>query len=817
MIDEYIGVKKALKLGLYDGIEVKKHNINFIKKKLYEYRDYFDHLYDEINPKIKLDLEQRIAILTDEDYNLIIAGAGSGKTTTMIGKIKYLIDKCGVKGEEILAISFARKNVLKLDENLNKKLNLNVDVKTFHQLGKSILDESDAKKEPISEGKKYNIYLSYFENELFNNKENLKEMVDFLSCYFNVDENMCNFNSLSEYLKFKNEELYTSLKSNLSSYNEQAIEKRAKYRRSIQSEYLRSSEELKIANFLYLNGLDYEYEKRYMYVNDRIYHPDFTIKQGENSIYLEHFGINENGTCTYYSDYGLNKYLHEINIKKQIHARNGTKLIITYSKFNDNRPLLVHLEELLKENGFVLNKRNEEEIFRTLQETNKDSYFYNYIVLAMEFISKLKLKDIKNIDDFKCDNVRTSKFLKTIKPLYKYYDDKLEEYNYIDFEDMIVKATKILKKINWQLPKKYKYLIIDEYQDISKQRFNLIKEFADLYSSNVIAVGDDWQAIFSFAGANVELFTKFKEEMGYGEILKITNTYRNAQELIDVAGEFVLKDENNIKKTLHSNKHINKPVCIYSYTDNDSKAIVIANIIKELYNDNKDNDILLIGRYNFDLNNLLKSNLFIIEKEKIKCIECPLANINFTTVHKSKGLEYDNVIIINAIDSTFGFPSKIKDDPIFEIINEKVNHYAEERRLFYVALTRTKNKVYIITPILKPSPFILELKENINVEFKDDLLNEYSKSLQSLKCPICHGILRREYFKDLNQYIYRCSTDKEICDFKTTELVHKINLKKCPNCDGYLLFKTIASNNKLMLGCSNYNENDGCHYVEFID
>ena len=98
MIDEYIGVKKALKLGLYDGIEVKKHNINFIKKKLYEYRDYFDHLYDEINPKIKLDLEQRIAILTDEDYNLIIAGAGSGKTTTMIGKIKYLIDKCGVKG-----------------------------------------------------------------------------------------------------------------------------------------------------------------------------------------------------------------------------------------------------------------------------------------------------------------------------------------------------------------------------------------------------------------------------------------------------------------------------------------------------------------------------------------------------------------------------------------------------------------------------------------------------------------------------------------------------------------------------------------------
>ena len=822
MIDEYIGVKKALKLGIYDSQELKKHNVKFILNKLIEYCDYFDHLYDEINPNISLDTEQRIAILTDEDYNLIIAGAGSGKTTTMIGKIKYLIDKCHVPSNEILAISFARKNVLELDEKINKILKLNVDVKTFHQLGKSILDENDAKKVPANDAIKYKIYLSYFKEILFQNKKDLKDMIDFLACYLGVDENMYNFNSLEEFHKYKSDTLFESLKDNLNDYNKQIIKKRFSYRRSIQSEYLRSNEEVKIANFLFLNGLDYEYEKRYLHDKNIVYHPDFTITQGENTIYLEHFGINQNGTCQYYTENDLNKYIHNINMKKQIHARNGTKMIATYSKFNDNRPLLTHLEELLQNNGFVLKRRSDEEIFKKLAETNIDSYFYKYIILAQEFIDKFKLYDYDyNMFDEMINNndsIRTKMFLKTIKPLYLYYQEQLEKRNLIDFEDMIVKATKILKNNNNLIVKKYRYLIIDEYQDISKQRFDLVKELADLYSSNVVAVGDDWQAIFSFAGSNVELFTKFEEEMGYGEILKITKTYRNAQELIDVAGEFVQKDENNLKKTLHSDKHITKPVCVYSYDDNSDydKALVISNIIKELYNKNPESSILLIGRYNLDINKLIKTGLFMQNNNKIISLENKKAKIEFATVHKSKGLEFDEVIIINAINATFGFPSKVKDDPIFAILGEKSNQYAEERRLFYVALTRTKNKVYIIVPKTKPSPFVVELKNNINVEFMDDVINQYTNQLESLKCPKCGGILKKEYFKDINSYIYRCCSDDEICDFKTNNLEYKINLKPCPNCNGYLMFKTITKNGNIMLGCSNYDIENGCKYVEFI-
>lgn len=827
MLDRYISVKENLKLNLFDEKQLKEHNIAFIKNGLVKYKDYFDHLYDEINPNVSLDLNQRIAILTDENYNLIIAGAGSGKTTTMIGKIRYLIDKCGIKGEEILALSFARKNVSELDEKLNKILNLNVDVKTFHQLGKNILEANNIKKRPIDDGKKYNLLKKYMQKELFKNKEDLKNMMNFLAYYSNVDESMMKFNSFEEYHKYKSECLFKSIKDNLKEYNNSIIKKRSNFRRSIKSEYLRSNEELKIANFLFLNGLEYEYEQRYIYDNDKIYLPDFTIKQGENIIYLEHFGINQNGSSNLYTFNALNKYNHNINIKKQIHERNGTKMIATYSKFNDGRSLLEHLQELLIENGFILKPRNEKEIFKKLTETDIDAYYYHYLSLVMEFIGKIKLKNLtlSEIDDLmnNNDDIRTKQFLKTIKPIYSYYQQVLESGNFIDFEDMIVKATELLKSNGFNFDNKnYRYLIIDEYQDISQPRFNLIKELADLFSCNIVAVGDDWQSIFSFAGSNVELFTKFKEEMGYAEVLKITNTYRNCQELIDVAGEFVQKDENNIKKTLHSDKHIEKPICIYSYIDDRGsnlidKAETLSKIIKNIYNENKKSKILLIGRYNYDMEKLFKTNLFYQFREKIVCNECKKANIEFSTVHRSKGLEFDDVIIINAIDDTFGFPSKIKDDPIFSVINEKIDRYAEERRLFYVALTRAKNKVYIVVPKSKPSPFVIELKANNNVEFKDDVIEKYNERIESLTCPLCGNYLRKQYFEGIHQYIYSCSSEDEICGFKTTNLIYKINLKPCPNCDGYLMFKTLTKNNNIMLGCSNYDVSNGCKYVEFIN
>ena len=111
----------------------------------------------------------------------------------------------------------------------------------------------------------------------------------------------------------------------------------------------------------------------------------------------------------------------------------------------------------------------------------------------------------------------------------------------------------------------FKYIIVDEYQDISRQRFDLTKALSEVTDAKIIAVGDDWQSIYAFSGSDITLFTKFAEKMGYAKMLKIVRTYRNSQEVIDIAGNFIQKNSAQIKKQLISPKTIEDPVIIYTY------------------------------------------------------------------------------------------------------------------------------------------------------------------------------------------------------------------------------------------------------------
>lgn len=295
----------------------------------------------------------------------------------------------------------------------------------------------------------------------------------------------------------------------------------------------------------------------------------------------------------------------------------------------------------------------------------------------------------------------------------------------VDFNDMINYAYKSVRRVKEKNSfLDYNYLIIDEYQDISMQRYNFIKELSDIFSSKIVAVGDDWQAIYGFSGSDVDLFTNFNSLMGYSEILKITKTYRNSQELVDVAGEFVSKNTQQFQKKLQSIKHLNKPIKIVYYStllENDKKETVISIIQRIIKNDKKGN-ILILGRYNEDIEFLIDNKIFRKgTNDSIVYIPNSNVKIDFLTIHSSKGLGYDNVILINAINGSHGFPSKIKDEPIIDVLNkqskEKIE-YPEERRLFYVALTRTKNSIYILTPLApysKRSSFVNEIISNKNV------------------------------------------------------------------------------------------------------
>lgn len=271
---------------------------------------------------------------------------------------------------------------------------------------------------------------------------------------------------------------------------------------------MRLVQEVQIANFLYLYGIDYEYEKPYphpMPHSKKRYTPDFYIWQGENSVYLEHYGITESFYSKILDRRQLARYKKSIFDKRALHKQHGTTLLETWSLYNDRRELREHLKETLEKAGFVLKPRSTEEVYRKIVETGKDKYIYKLVVFAIQFIEQFKSTgyDEGGFDILrqKTDNPRTLLYLDIAQQVYKYYQTVLKKRNQIDFADMINDAYKYLLEIERQgieLP--YRYIIIDEFQDIARQRFNLTKRLSEITKAKVVAVGDDWQSIFAFAG-----------------------------------------------------------------------------------------------------------------------------------------------------------------------------------------------------------------------------------------------------------------------------------------------------------------------------
>ncbi len=837
-------------MGCFESVDtsIQKHNESFVSKHLNFDRDYLDGILEKDDPKICLDDDQRKVILHDEDYTLVIAGAGAGKTTTLEAKAKYLVDKQHIDASKILVISFTRKATEELRQRFNK-IGIKAQISTFHSIGNTIINTTEGKHTVKSQGFMFDVLRKYLISKL-EDESFIKKITIFFASYLDIPFEFQKSIELYKIMISKSD--FSTMKNDLDDYKKSLTNKKI----TICSERVRSTQECQIANFLYINGIDYEYEPIYPYCipgTSKPYTPDFKLIQGDNVVYLEHYGISENGKNFRFTDEELKEYKRHIKDKEKLHRLHNTKLICTYSAYNDQRSLVSHLKELLLANGFRLEQRSQKEIYKEIAERAEDRYFTKLIQLLCNFLNRFKTNNYKleRFSDFQAiarenKDERTLLFLDIARQCYVHYEAALRDEKCIDFEDMINNAAEILEqKIQNGEKLPYEYIFIDEYQDISLQRFNLAEKLSKCSDAKIVAVGDDWQSIYRFSGSDITLFTDFTKKMGYGDVLYLTNTHRNSQELIDLAGNFVMKNDLQKKKTLKSPKHIADPVVVISYDDsyvskkelmNDvtaspfykmGKAIEAAiENIHDKFGD--DSNTLLIGRYNFDGVNLRRlSDIFIVTADKrIVCKKYPKMKIHFMTAHSSKGLGYDNVILVNGKDDILGFPSKIEDDPVMKLVLKEAKEidYAEERRLFYVALTRTKNKVYLITPQHRPSRFITELMNtHTNIVLNGPALDDNMSIDFRYKCPRCGYPLQRrvkKYGKNMNDLtIFVCSNDPEVCGFVTNDIAGgNLSIQKCPDCeDGYLIVKKIGKNTadagKRMLGCTNYkSDGTGCNY-----
>lgn len=341
-------------------------------------------------------------------------------------------------------------------------------------------------------------------------------------------------------------------------------------------------------------------------------------------------------------------------------------------------------------------------IFNKKWERNK---FLNYINSSNNFLNKRSFIILKNIISTAIHLIKNNNItiqyllniyrfsfserliLKYIIQIYQIYINELDSSGLIDFDDMIIKASEIVKNNHINLG--YKYVIIDEYQDTSYVRYLLIKSIIDNCLANIMVVGDDFQSIYRFTGCELDMFINFKNYFNDTNIMYLKNTYRNSQELINVAGDFIMKNKYQIKKKLVSSKSILKPIKIVITSDKE--------ILNKLITYINDPDILILGRNNYDI------KLYNIKN-----------NCRYLTVHKSKGLEANEVILINLENKEDGFPNQKKEIKVLNKIKKNTIKYPfdEERRLFYVALTRTKNNIYLIVPQTNKSIFIKELIKN---------------------------------------------------------------------------------------------------------
>lgn len=750
-----------------------RYNKEFVAQEIKQYGSFFDNVENR-----KLDIQQRTAIVTDEDNNIIIAGAGSGKTTTIVGKVGYVIKRYNVPPDQILLISFTNKSASTLASRINIP---GVEAKTFHKFGKDVIAETEQKLPTIFDENQYKQLIAGFFNELLGNSAYLHKVTSYFTDFLKPEKSQDEFNSQGEYFQYLKDE-------NFSTYKVQEVPYRG--RTTFKREVVKSIEECKIANFLLFNSIKYEYEYPYQHETatqkHRQYKPDFTILSNDGEIYLEHFAISKKGKVPHFFantergqtiEQATKDYVEGIKWKRELHKAHGTTLIETYSHEMFDNTLFVKLTEKLIAVGVEVKPKTSKEIWEIISESAKDEVD-SLINLFQAFITLMKsnnysIEDVRNRnkqEKIKFLQQRNSLFIEIITPIYEKYQKYLVERREIDFSDMINKAGQYIATNRYR--KKLSYVIIDEFQDISIGRYQLVKAIKEANPScKLFCVGDDWQSIYRFSGSDIALFKEFEKYFGYTEKAKIETTYRFHDPLIRFSSDFILKNPNQTRKELRGvgdNKSSTYQIA-YSVSENQDDSHALKNIFNELLLSGKakGKEIFILGRYSFDINRLRnEENIFHIDKGNgivnyaIKTNEGGILRLSaqFMTVHKAKGLEADIVIVINCNSGKHGFPSGMSDDPVLNLLLGEADQFenGEERRLFYVAMTRAKELVYFVADSSYKSKFIAEL------EMIDD-------SSEIKKCPKCvtADLVKKSGVKNGRQWaFYGCSNFMYGCAYQ---------------------------------------------------
>ena len=672
--------------------------------------------------ELELNERQKEAVLCDDDVLRVVAGAGTGKTKTLVAKVRYLIEMKGIKPEEILCLSFSRDSAKELRDRINAENipatdeleDSKVRVATFHSFGLHLLDENTWGSNTY-----YNSLKAFLIEEF---KKDLHWYEGFKRYFYNIFNHRRTISTYDErgvIIKYRN--VKDARKDGRDSGPIETLDGRRT---------VFCNQDFQIANFLLLNNIEFVYEREMdiPYIDDKFLLMDFYLP--EYDLYIEDYRVNDKGVPEFVKkEQRIRKYQKQFDFKKE-HVKNMIVINSSHENYIEDE-----LKSRLLENGVKLTPLSFEELEKIFSKNQFFEDVKKLVPIIENFISSFKEQGFadEEMDKYVGKNNTEKFFLSFISSFYKFYKVFLEKRNLVDYPDMIIKA--IPKEKDYP----YKYVLVDEYQDISENRYRLLKSIVDECNSKLVVVGDDWQSIYGFTGCNIKYFSNFENYFPNPTTIKLNRTYRSPNELVKTAGDFVDNDE-MISKEVRSIKNLPNPIHLAYFEDKDKNKgfrkedILVYRILEEISNEFTTKKVMILSRYNDHLDDLHE------KLDKVKASKKLGLEIEYHTFHGAKGLESDNVIILDAykINQGKGIPSDVRNEGIFRFVsfnsdNEK--RLDEERRLFYVALTRTKNRVYLCINCHEKfkSPFVEELgDENVleRYDFKLDQ-NPYKDSTQT--------------------------------------------------------------------------------------
>ena len=766
------------KLVQEDYSEIATWNANFVKNEKIKFSDFFSSI--EKNPLTDEQIESAIVM---EDRNLVIAAAGSGKTSTLVAKVGYLIKKGYARSDEILILSFNNKVKDEIQNRISTSLGLEEEgfaspvVDTFHGLGNKIRNTHSPKRLApwTSTDAALNNQIAEIFTEIIEKDSVLAEYAaQFISLFQGEpEEEIKSLFNLTD-----NTSIDALTKHQFGSISNDFI----KLHRTLSRDTVRSFQEMRIANWLTLHGIEFKYEYSFdTWPYDPWtggYRPDFYYPKINS--WHEHFGLNKFGKAPEAWAMSGKKSYEQITAEKinLLEVAEVNWFQTTSAQFDDWT-----WSEVLNNSLVKFGEKPKFIGWKNYQELAKDTPYSEESIIQLLSVAikhfkgnKLELSAIEQKILNITHNARFRAFFEIFKPVFNEYQKRLLARDEIDFEDMLLNACDLLESNSYQ--HQFKVILVDEFQDMSNARAHMLK--AMLAQSDEIilfAVGDDWQSIYRFAGADISVMTNFQDNFGYTKTTYLSDTFRCNQGIADVATQFILKNPAQIRKIVNaSSKSRANSVRVIFHSGNPDSAIYaqLESLNKWAVSKNTVIDVCLLARYNF-----LEPGIFTALAQTFK----DRINLYFSTVHSSKGLGFDAVIVLGMTDKPgTDFPSARQDDPVLSIFMPQGDklEFAEERRLFYVALTRAKKMVALITPKHEGSSFIRELLKTsltdqsvasaigtieISNDEKYDVPQPLSAANQKI-CPKCRKGRLLPRISKFGPWMVCEHANKGFCDYK---------------------------------------------------